>query len=69
MIDQDDIDKNRFPKRLIVIHSTKLNGFTTVINVMLGTGPLIVPPVFLAAGVGLSTIFMFIVIIMSYVGA
>ena len=38
----------------------------TILNVMLGTGPLIIPPVFLLGGVGLSTIFTFIVVYFSY---
>jgi amino acid permease len=45
---------------------TPLTSGVTIINVMLGTGPIIIPFSFLLGGVGLSTIFTIIVVYFSY---
>jgi amino acid permease len=39
----------------------------TIFNVMIGGGPFFVPPLFLLAGIGLSTIWTLLVILMSWV--
>jgi hypothetical protein len=45
---------------------TPLTSGVTIINVMLGTGPIIIPFSFLLGGVGLSTIFTLVVVYFSY---
>jgi amino acid permease len=45
------------------------NTAITIINVMMGTGPLIIPPVFLLAGIGLSSIFTIFIGTLSYLSA
>jgi hypothetical protein len=50
-------------------NSDPLTSFIIICNVLLGTGPIIVPPVFLLAGVGLSTIWTLITIFFSYYSA
>ena len=38
----------------------------TCINILLGTGPIIVPSVFCLAGLGLGTIWMIVMMLISY---
>lgn len=38
-----------------------------ITNIILGTGPIIIPPVFLLGGIGLSTIFILIIALLSYI--
>lgn len=40
-----------------------------IINVMLGTGPIIVPPVFLLGGILLSSVWMFMIGFFSYLAS
>lgn len=40
-----------------------------IINVMLGTGPIIIPPIFLLAGIGLSSIWMIVIGFLSYLAS
>lgn len=46
-----------------------LTGFTIMVNVLLGTGPIFLPGVFLEAGVGLSSVFMVFISFISYLTA
>jgi Na+/alanine symporter len=45
------------------------NAFSTVINVLMGTGPILLPPAVAAAGLGLSSIWLIIIAILSVMGA
>jgi amino acid permease len=45
------------------------DAFSTVINVLMGTGPILLPPAVAAAGVGLSSIWIVLIAILSVMGA
>jgi amino acid permease len=45
------------------------NGFSTLINVLMGTGPILLPPVVASAGFGLSTIVLLVIMLFSIIGA
>lgn len=48
---------------------TPFNAFNTVINVLMGTGPLVLPPAVAAAGLALGTILLVIMGIISVITA
>ena len=45
------------------------NAFSTVINVLMGTGPILLPPAVAAAGLGLSSIWLITIAVLSVIGA
>ena len=45
------------------------DGFSTLINVLMGTGPILLPPVVAASGIGLSTIVLSVIMVTSIMGA
>jgi amino acid permease len=45
------------------------DGFNTLINVLMGTGPILLPPVVASAGIGLSVILLLILALISIIGA
>jgi amino acid permease len=45
------------------------DSFNTLINVLMGSGPILLPPVVAAAGIVLSVVWLLIVFILSSMGA
>ncbi len=45
------------------------DGFNTMINVLMGSGPILLPPVVAGAGIGLSVILLLIIAVISVIGA